>query len=74
MAIFEDFEVKANHLKTFFILGDSREILLKIASIMQHAIFGGLKLSILSFLGTSGEIEAFYHKTENKVLSSNPTR
>ena len=39
MAIFEDFEVKANHLKTFFILGDSREILLKIASIMQYAIF-----------------------------------
>ena len=34
--------------------------------------FGGLKLSILSFLGTSGEIEAFYDKTENKVLSSNP--
>ena len=31
---------------------------------------GGLKLLILSFLG---EIQAFYHKTENKVSSANPT-
>ena len=77
MAIFEEFEVKAKHLKIFF-YSRSLQINFLLKNCIYDAIaifFGGLKLIIIfSFLETSWEIEAFNHKAENKVSSANPSR